>query len=155
MKNLIIILLTSFLSSLATAQIEIYDFNTGTLSQNKFITACIGVNNPGVLSDSFATDGGKSFRASVSKGDAACGSSYRTEINFLKVDFANIEWLYWENLIPSWIADDPLPFSSGQIHASVNVPFYIRFYNSNADAVIQNSATHTTKLTTNRIIPLG
>jgi hypothetical protein len=154
MKNFFLLALC-FCSMAAIGQINTYNFNTGTLSQGIFILSCIGPSNPGELSDSFSTDGGKSFRASVSKGDALCGGSHRTEMNFSVLNFANVEWLYWENFIPPWTPNDPTTFSAGQIHAGTNVPFYIRFYNASADAVIQNSAFNNSTLTTNAIYPLG
>lgn len=156
MKRISIALCMMGFTISAMAQIFLSkDFNTGALNQGVFNTPCVTYRNPGFLTDSFATDGGFDFYASVSKTDSVCGGSHRTEINTTIVTFATAEWMYWETYQPAWQPNDPVPFSSGQIHGSVNVPFYIRFINSNVDAVIQNSATNNSSLTTNAIYPLG
>lgn len=141
----------------AAAQIYLdKNFNTGTLSQGGvFITACVTPRNPGFITDSFNTGGNLSFYASVSKGDSVCGGSHRTEINTSKITFAPAEWMYWETYQPAYQPNDVVPFSSGQIHGAVNVPFSLWFINGNCQAVIQSSVTNNSVLSVNRIFSLG
>jgi len=157
MKNLIIILLTSFLFTTVNGQTILKDWNSGTLSQSGFfLLNCVTPNNPGFLTDSFSTPGDYAFYASVSKSDSLCGGSNRTEINTKIVDFAAVEWVQWDTYIPTWVPVDSRPFSSGQIHGIINVPFYFKFENGNNYAVIQNSKTNqSSNLTTNVTYPLG
>ena len=142
MRNLLTSLFV-FACLTGKGQIIFKDWNSGTLAQSGFfLLNCVTPNNPGFLTDSFSTPGDYAFYASVSMSDSLCGGSNRTEINGKKVDFANTEWVQWDTYIPTWVAIDSRPFSSGQIHGSVNVPFSLWFENGNNYAVIQSSKTN-------------
>lgn len=156
MRNLLTSLFV-FACLTGKGQIIFKDWNSGTLAQGGFfIQSCVGPNNPAMLTDSFSTPGDYAAYASVSKSDSICGGSNRTEWNVSSANFASVEWVQWDVYIPTWVPVDSRPFSSGQIHGSVNVPFYLKFENGNNYAVIQNSKTNSSSnLTTNVTYALG
>lgn len=85
------------------------DFNTGTLTQGIFLTSGL-CNQPhdGYLTDSFSTDGGKSFRTEVRLTDTTCGFSKRSEMNIPVANTVSktAEWFAFDTYVPTWQPDD-------------------------------------------------
>ncbi|MBL0356918.1 MAG: heparin lyase I family protein [Chitinophagaceae bacterium] len=110
MKHLISISIMLFLCLQLKAQVTLNkDFNTGTITQGIFLTSGL-CNQPtdGYLTDSFSTDGGKSFRTEVKLTDITCGYSKRSEMNIPVANTVSktAEWFAFETYVPLWQEND-------------------------------------------------
>lgn len=159
MKQLVSICMVLFLCLQAKAQVTLNkDFNTGTLSQGIFLLSGL-CNQPldGYLTDSFSTDGGKSFRSEVRLTDVTCGFSKRSEMN---IPVANVvsktaEWFAFDTYVPTWQDDDPLVEGFVQYHTlSSNPPPFSLCYIGGVYQLRQ-WYKHDGVTISNIIIPLG
>ena len=101
------------------------DFNTGPLTQEIFSTAGL-CNQPhdGYLTDSFSTDGGKSFRTEVRLTDITCGYSKRSEMHIPVASTISktAEWFAFDTYVPVWQQEDIRVEGFVQYHALSSNP---------------------------------